>query len=236
MAATKTPLQTISRRAGNYAPKPAPSPALLGDPAAAGSEEGAEGRRSKVRAGTARGGRVTPSARQGQLPFGFADERNGSGTGAAEAGTAKVGAAGTETTGAEAAGTRAAGTPERGNRGEPGNQKRVLACETVVVRQRTVVIERADRVEDASPAGLRIVRKPALRRIVLAEIDSSDARVVGGTTPQVAGVSASAGLPRVGPVSRENLPAPRRDVPIVLEAIGTVAITVLGLAAVLFLG
>ena len=69
MAAATTPLQSLSRRAGNYAPKATTSPAMLGGAGEEVGQDGAASRRGVLKVGTARGGRSTPSARQGQLPF-----------------------------------------------------------------------------------------------------------------------------------------------------------------------
>lgn len=217
MAAAVTPLQTLSRRAGNYAPKAAPSPALLGDLGAGGaldaagdlcSSDGTRSRRPGSRAGTARGGRAASGQlrRQGQLPFdGFGEMP------VAPAQQEQV----AEPKAAD--GPRAAGT----------SGERVLARETVVIRRRTVVVEKTGTRSEETAAGLRAGSKPTLRRIVLAELedqDTNDAARSTGSTQQA------------GSLTKERVPAPKRDIPIVLEAVGTVAITALGMAALLFLG
>jgi hypothetical protein len=221
MAAAKNPLQTLSRRAGNYAPKAAPSPSLLGAPE---PTDGAKGRRGGIRSGTAQGGRAATSARQGQLPFGVAEPRQ------------------------ETEALQVTEAPQERNEGSirqpaaeteqaaESSAKRVLARETVVIRRRTVVVERASGQGAASAAGLRSPAKPALRRIVLAEVDAQGGVAVSapGTVSAAHTVSTANEVRAV--VTRESLPTPRRDIPIVLEAVGTVAITVLGLAALFFLG
>jgi hypothetical protein len=221
MAAAKNPLQTLSRRAGNYAPKAAPSPSLLGAPE---PTDGAKGRRGGIRSGTAQGGRAATSARQGQLPFGVAEPRQ------------------------ETEALQVTEAPQERNEGSirqpaaeteqaaESSAKRVLARETVVIRRRTVVVERASSQGAASAAGLRSPAKPALRRIVLAEVDAQGGVAVSapGTVSAAHTVSTANEVRAV--VTRESLPTPRRDIPIVLEAVGTVAITVLGLAALFFLG
>jgi hypothetical protein len=227
MAAAKNPLQTLSRRAGNYAPKAAPSPSLLGAPE---PTDGAKGRRGGIRSGTAQGGRAATSARQGQLPFGVAEPRQE--TEALQvAGALQV----TEAPQERDEGSIRQPTAETEQAAE-GSAKRVLARETVVIRRRTVVVERASGQGAASAAGLRSPAKPALRRIVLAEVDAQGGVAVSapGTVSAAHTVSTANEVRAV--VTRESLPTPRRDIPIVLEAVGTVAITVLGLAALFFLG
>jgi hypothetical protein len=205
MAAAVTPLQTLSRRAGNYAPKAAPSPALLGDLDAAG--EGTRSRRSGSRAGTARGGRAASLGRQGQLPFEALGEMQ-------VAGEQEV-----------------AGIQEvAGSQEVPGDEQ-VLARETVVIRRRTLVVEKAGARPGETASGLRAGDRPTLRRIVLADLDDQGTRDANAVD-----VSSPAASQRAGSLTCESVPAPKRDLPIVLEAVGTVAITALGMAALLFLG
>ena len=186
--------------------------------------DGAKGRRGGIRSGTAQGGRAATSARQGQLPFGVAEPRQ------------------------ETEALQVTEAPQERNEGSirqpaaeteqaaESSAKRVLARETVVIRRRTVVVERASSQGAASAAGLRSPAKPALRRIVLAEVDAQGGVAVSapGTVSAAHTVSTANEVRAV--VTRESLPTPRRDIPIVLEAVGTVAITVLGLAALFFLG
>lgn len=205
MAAAVTPLQTLSRRAGNYAPKAAPSPALLGDLDAAG--EGTRSRRSGSRAGTARGGRAASLGRQGQLPFEALGEMQ-------VAGEQEV-----------------AGIQEVAGSQEVPRDEQVLARETVVIRRRTLVVEKAGARPGETASGLRAGDRPTLRRIVLADLDDQGTRDANAVD-----VSSPAASQRAGSLTCESVPAPKRDLPIVLEAVGTVAITALGMAALLFLG
>jgi len=211
MAAAVTPLQTLSRRAGNYAPKAAPSPALLGDLDAAG--EGTRSRRSGSRAGTARGGRAASLGRQGQLPFEALGEMQVAGE-------------------QEVAGIQeVAGSQEVAGIQEVPGDEQVLARETVVIRRRTLVVEKAGARPGETASGLRAGDRPTLRRIVLADLDDQGTRDANAVD-----VSSPAASQRAGSLTCESVPAPKRDLPIVLEAVGTVAITALGMAALLFLG
>ncbi|MGA1524981.1 MAG: hypothetical protein ACO4CZ_13530 [Planctomycetota bacterium] len=233
MAAAKNPLQTLSRRAGNYAPKAAPSPSLLGAPE---PTDGAKGRRGGIRSGTAQGGRAATSARQGQLPFGVAEPRQETEalqvTGALQVTEALQVAEAPQERDEGSIRQPAAETEQAAE----GSAKRVLARETVVIRRRTVVVERASGQGAASAAGLRSPAKPALRRIVLAEVDAKGGVAVSAPGTVSAAHTVSTANEGRAVVTRESLPTPRRDIPIVLEAVGTVAITVLGLAALFFLG
>ena len=194
MAAATTPLQSLSRRAGNYAPKATTSPALLGGAGEEVGQDGAASRRGVLKVGTARGGRSTPSARQGQLPFDTTQESVIQELVTPEA-------------------CEEVAPVEVPPAGGASAQEQVVAQETVVIRRRELVVERAT--SATSGSGLRAVPKPALRRIVLDDVEERQPKLT---------------------VTRERVPATRRELPLVLEAVGTVAVTALGLAALLFLG
>lgn len=198
MAAATNPLQTLSRRAGNYAPKATTSPALLGGAGEESGQDGSASRRGVLRVGTAQGGRSIPSARQGQLPFDTAQVSQDASREHADREIAPI-----EVPTAEQVVVHE----------QVVVQEQVVARESVVIRRRELVVERTK--PATSSSGLRVIPKTALRRIVLDDLEDRQ--------PKVA-------------VTQERVPAPRREMPLVLEAVGTVAVTALGLAALLFLG